>query len=532
MPFTLPGISDISLNASQLFKKKKQEQQQAPTSSLYSTPANKSQSTAAPYSSSTQNRSVMPSTSSSVGPRSVAPQTMGPTQIQGSGMSGKYASNPSNYKPASTPAPAPMVKPAQPAQQQQSQVDPSAAFKQQIDEDYKRRQQLADELMSGYNKSYEETSNLQDDMLKQTIGDLLGMKGSAQGQFDQFASDTRQGVENLKAAAARNKEGVQDYYGEAQRKAASARRDTQADASRRFASLNTVDSFGEGSYGRAQENIDSEFNRVTAQYAKEAANKMAQIDDSLFAAQQQAETAVRNEQMKLQDVFRNIDSQIANGSLQNRAAKQQAYQQFQQSIMGIKENMLNLQSQAEQQKMSIQQQMEQMNSEQFTPEFMSTGVPTNQKEYEFFIKNSGAYKDLYGFGDQQQGAQGATQKPLSGDAAKLVGLSESALQSIAALRNKFQNNEVGITSSYTDRNYQYNSNNLIDAIGRLRSGGAIGPEEAANLSKLVPSYWDDEATRNQKLAELEREFRNITNSVGSQGQQGQMSNDDPLGLGF
>lgn len=317
-----------------------------------------------------------------------SPTPKSPT-VQASGYGSNYASNPANYQ-----APKPIQQP------QTTQQSPQLNL---MDNFLKGQQNVAEQKKQLAQGQYDASSKRNTDLYNLSQDQLRGMKGSAQEAFNQFEQGTLGGLERVRSAGERNKGNVEEYYGDAQRTAAQARRETQGDAQRRFSALNTIDSFGEGSFKQANENIDSDFNRVTQSLAREKANKLAEIDDEIFAAEDTANQAIQAERVNLQQVLRQIDSSLQQGTIEYQFAEQQALGQYQENVSAIEEWFNGIQYQTESQKLALQTELAKMNS--FTPEFMATGVPTNQQEYEFLISNQEAFKNLYPelFGDTSAG---------------------------------------------------------------------------------------------------------------------------------
>lgn len=313
----------------------------------------------------------------SVQPKTTANQS---TYIPASGYGSQYADNPNTYKPTTTTS-APTV-----TQKQNPQLTLMDDFLKSQRGVADQKKQLAEELYQSGNQYRTNTYNLQNEQLQ-------GARGSAIDAFNQFEQGTLGSLDRVRAAGERNKTNAEDYYGDAQREAAMARRETQGDAQRRFSSLNTIDSFGEGSFQQANENIDSDFNRVTQQIARAKADQLAEIDDQIFSAEQTAEQAIQAQRIQLQQVLRQIDGQLAQGSIEHKFAQDQAMAQYQEAVSGIEEWFSGIQYQTQSQKLALEQELASLSS--FTPEFMATGVPTNQKEYEFLISNSDTFKDLY-----------------------------------------------------------------------------------------------------------------------------------------
>jgi hypothetical protein len=315
--------------------------------------------------------------------QSKAPQmSVAPKLIQGSGYGSQYASNQTN-QPVRTPE---KTQPAAPVQQA---VDPTARYMSDTRTTANSQQQFAENAR----KQQEDYIKQQYALASQQLGEQLP---AAQAQLGQLKANTEASITDLLAGGERQKAQATDYYGDAQRQAAQSRRETQGQTQRTFANLGTLDSRGEGSFAQANENQDSEFNRFTQQTLKAKADKLSEIDMTVKAAERQARATITEEEAKLSELARNIQYAQANNNLQQARELTDAYNTTKQYIYEIEDsvNQMKYQFGLEQQK--LDNEMKKTNT--FTQGFMDGGKPTNQAEYEFFIKNKDAVQGLYGGG--------------------------------------------------------------------------------------------------------------------------------------
>lgn len=425
--------------------------------------------------------------------------SVAPKVIQGSGMTSAYASNPTNYSPRVTDE-------KRVDDQKQSAPNPLLT---NIDNFLSGQSRVANQKMQLAKGQLEAGNELRSGMYNLQQDQLKGMKGDAVEMFNAYESGTLAGLDRVKAAGERNKANAEDYYGDAQRTAAQARRETQGDASRRFSALNTIDSFGEGSYKQATENIDSEFNRVTQQFAREKANTLAQIDDDIFAAEQTAQQAISSERVKLQQVLRQIDGSLQQGTMEYKFAQEQAYADYQETVGAIEEWYNGIQYTASQQKLTLQQELDSMSS--FTPQFMATGVPTNQKEYEFLISNSDAFKELY---PELFGGGGASAMD---EKNQIVDLVDDVLASgTSNLTGNVRLGHLYAGGKDVKAKVEQIKNKLsVEERAKLKGQGTISDKEAEMLAKAVTSLdygMTDEA--------FQQELLNIKAILGKQGATG------------
>lgn len=447
-----------------------------------------------------QQSTVFSSTAPQAPKMSVAPKmSSAPKVIQGSGMSGGYASNPTNFKPAAPVAAPKVTKP---------QTSPAI---QSIDSFLKGQQGVAQQKAQLAAGQYQAGNELRSGMYNLQQSQLQGMRGDATQAFNQFEQGTLAGVDRVKAAGERNKGNVEDYYGDAQRTAAQVRRETQGEAQRRFSNLNTIDSFGEGSFKQANENIDSDFTRLTQQYAKEKANKFAEIDDEVFSAQQTAEQAINTERVNLQQVLRQIDSQLQQGTMEYKFAQEQALAEYQDTVLGIEDWFNNIQLTSEQQKITLQKELDDMTS--FTPEFMTTGVPSNQKEYEFLIKNGDTFKSLYPelFGDSGASNGGRVQQIIG----NLSGMDTSGITGRMRYAFSDQSREAeGLLK-------QLSSELQLEEAKRLKGQGSMSDAERAILANAIAAFNLDEKGRSRLSDDaFRRELGKLAQQYGVSTQSG------------
>lgn len=265
--------------------------------------------------------------------------------IQGSGMTPNYMSNPSNYRSPST------TSQGQQGQQGQQQVqyDPmlaANAFLANQRKSAQERQDYENKMRADNEASINAQFGLANDALRASIPE-------AQAGFDRFKTNTQQGLEQLGQQSKQQKAQIKEQFGEAQRRAAQTRNEVSGQTARKFASLGSVDSGGEGSYGRAQENIDSDFNRATQLGLNQQANQLSNIDNVLFQAKSDAQNKINEEEAKLNQLVQQINTQLAGNEIAKGDALRQAYQMTQEKIFAIQDSLSNLEYQADVERMNI-----------------------------------------------------------------------------------------------------------------------------------------------------------------------------------
>lgn len=127
-----------------------------------------------------------------------------------------------------------------------------------------------------------------------------------------------------------------------------------------------------------------------------------------------------------------------------------------------------------------------------------------------------------------------TAKPLSAESQKLQANVNAASRSLDDMRSILVsptgNNGVFGRPLIASGTYKAAEANLVDVIGRLRSGGAISVDEEKQFRKLLPGRLDSQATVEYKLNRIQQFLQDAMGSVDQGG--GQSGQDDPLGLGF
>lgn len=111
--------------------------------------------------------------------------------------------------------------------------------------------------------------------------------------------------------------------------------------------------------------------------------------------------------------------------------------------------------------------------------------------------------DLASYARQiKDGINPAVKKEKSPEERKLNANVLSGLDSLSTIQSKI-NAGVGL-GKIADGDYRFAEKNLVDIIGRLRSGGAIGEEEAKNFEALMPSVFRSQDTNKRNIEELNK----------------------------
>lgn len=408
-------------------------------------------------------------------------------KVQASGYGSNYASNPTNYTPKYTPPkPQPIPTP----------VDPQT---QSINDFLKRMSEQAAGRVDQTNANADQSAELikkRYDLAGQAI---QGQTGALTDIFNRFKTNTEADIADAVAAGESQKQQAKDYYGEANRTAAQARQETGQQATRKFAAQGAIDSAGAGSYKEANANIDSEFNRVVAQNASALAAKQTDIDMAVGQYQRQAKSLIANEETKLMQALQQIQIQFADNEVAKQQAMSQVYQEAQARVYQIQDQLSSIEQQAIEQKNNIALELKKLDTTKLSPEFMATGKPTNQTEYEFLVQNADKFKTLGIIGDQAGGNQNKAltlvNNLLAKDTKGITGVLRTGNSPIASW--------TGAAGAQADYDGLKNLLALAER-GQLKGSGAVSDFEAKMLEKaamagLSQNLPDDEFRRRLEL---------------------------------
>ena len=229
-----------------------------------------------------------------------------------------------------------------------------------------------------YNKAYGEKNRFLGEYIPQLQQQFAQAKGGI-GERQELAG---QEAEMAKSQAV-------DEWGTSQRQAAETRRESEARTAGRFADLNTSDSYGYGSHGQAQENLESDFNRFTEEGLRQREQNMFQIDKSLQDYNLQAKQQIDEMEMGLNNAIMQIQSDMRMNDIEKENAVRQVMQQYQSGVQDVQEW---LQTNT----ITLEQQMAALQKDQLSQEFMSSGVPQTETDYRYLMSNYDTYKDLLG----------------------------------------------------------------------------------------------------------------------------------------
>jgi len=405
-------------------------------------------------------------------PATVPQMSQAPKTYQGSGMTSNYASNPTNYKPV-TPPPAPTKPTYTPT--------PLDTQTQAITDYLKRMGEQTNQRVDETNATAKTNADLLAQRYDLAGQAIKGQSGTLTDIFNRFKGNTEADIADVAALAESQKQQAKDYYGEANRTAAQARQETGQQATRKFAGQGAIDSAGAGSYQEANANIDSEFNRVVAQNASALAAKQMEVDTAVGQYQRQAKTMIADEESKLNQALQQIEIQFADNEIGKQQAVNQVYQAAQDRVYTIQDTLSQIEQQALEQKQNIALELQKLDASKLSPEFMATGKPTNQAEYDYLVQNADKFKTLGLLGDQANGNQNKAltmvNNLLKQDTKGITGFSRTGnIPGLAQL--------TGANTTQADYDGLKNLLALAER-GQLKGSGAVSDFEAKMLEKAA-----------------------------------------------
>lgn len=403
--------------------------------------------------------------------------------IQGSGMSTQYASNPTNYKPK------PVAPPVPPPQTQAPQ-DPTQKYLDILGSRAGQKASFIGEQRAAEEAATKARYGLAGEQIKAQLP-------TAQKNFNVFKENTLAGVDDVRASGERQKSNTSDYYGEAQRLAAKTFGETRAQDQRTFSNLNTIDSYGEGSFKQANENTTSEFNRFTQQTLKEKAQKLSEIDETVGRAEREATSLISQEEAKLQEFTQQIQFALMNNDQMMAEELRGLATQSQQLIFDLYDAVDNLKYTADLEKYKLEIENQPLG---LSEQFMKTGEPQTEKDFIYRTQNPSGFSKI-----------GAATTPKVSEKGQLFNLAaQSAQQALDLLDSGIANSGKGQaissgfgklfgSSSATQTDYE---SKLAAARGvaiNALSGANVPPSEYERIADMIPVITDEPAIARQKL---------------------------------
>ena len=439
-----------------------------------------------------------------------------PKVIQGSGMTGQYASNPTTYRPTPPPTPKP--------QNMNDWLSGTRALQARNDQFLNTSEAKRTALAQ---KHFDDTIALQNEMYGNANSDLKAQIPILDERMGKFESGVRANMAEADVIGGENKTQAQTYTGDAQRTAMQNKRQTDAQREKQYAALGTIDSYGTGSFTQGNENADSEFNRGTQQRYDSLAQNLTEIDRKVTSYKTEALALIDTEKAKYEDTVRQINTQLRDNDVARRAAITQAYNATQEAINGISDQYEGLRITAEKDKLTFQQEMDKLSAENTMPTvsdwFKQTGQPQTQDDFDFIYRNPTAATALQ---KMIGGANGGKKTEKQAAFANAAQSGEYALNLLSSgqVNSGFGQGVAGAwgerfgSNSATQQDYRSTLAAARTLARNAMLGAHMSPKELESLSALIPEYSDDPEIAKQKLTTFVRVMNQYSNTeVASNG---------------
>ena len=335
----------------------------------------------------------------------------------------------------------------------------------------------------------------QDDYYTNSYAERNRALGAQVPKLQQQFSDTQgffqKGLANAQQKADYDKQNITDATGSLQREAAQTRQESAARTGQKFAGLNTTDSFGFGSHGRAQENIESDFNRFTQENLRSAEQQKFEVDSNLQEYELTAQQKIDDVRIKLDNVIAQIYSDQTLNDIEKQGALDGVFGDYQSVLDEIDTEMNGVYER-------YAQSLAELEKNGLSDGFMNTGIPENEADFKMKFENPDEYEAMFG--------QGQSTTDDLDDKGKIAA---AGLDTLADIRGYLETNPTANQNinPFGERDYKSAIKNMSDIIGRLRSGGAINEEELKTFNALLPTMLDTPDNIQRKLARLENEMR-------------------------
>ena len=395
--------------------------------------------------------------------------------IQGSGNSSAYASNPSNYKAPSAPQ-------VEQKQQQSSVPSYMAGYQNLADQKKALLNKQNQQGTDYYNKSYDERNRL----LQESIPSL-------QQQFARTQGNVQKGIDLQQQSAEYAKQNAEDEWGTSQRLAAQTRGESEARNRNKFAALGTTSSLGAGSYGQAQENVESDFNRFTQEGLRGKEQNMFEIDKALQEYEIDAQTNLDELDMQLTNTIKEIQSSITMNGLDKQNALDDLYSQYENAVLGVEEGMQGIykeyyDAQAVSSASSLSEQ------------FMMTGVPQTEADFRYQTENYKAF--------QPATSGKKTEKQMAYEAAGNIAQNALAKLNSGNVKSGFgqkilgQSGEKWGTNSNEQQAYRSDIAAMRTTVQNALLGANMSPAEMEQIMSAIPQFNDNIDIAKSKLNSL------------------------------
>lgn len=329
-----------------------------------------------------------------------------------------------------------------------------------------------------YGQSYGERNRLLQESIPQLQSQMIKTQGNIQ-----------KGVESAQKSAEFKKQNTEDQWGESQRLAAQTRGESEARNRNRFAALGTTDSWGAGSYGQAQENVESDFNRFTQQGLRTKEQNMFEIDKALQDYEIEAQTTLDDLEFQVNTAIRQIQSDMRMNDIEKRNAIDTLFNDYQAKVLEVEEGMQGVYA-------DYYKALESAEANSLSDVFMQTGQPQTEADFRYMTENYEALEKMKSpQGGQNQG--------------KALSLVNSLLQgNIGAVSGGFRTPGFiaplvpGAAAARADYEGIKNLLSLAER-GQLKGSGAVSDFEARMLEKAALAGLSTELPEDEFIRRLQ-----------------------------
>lgn len=366
-------------------------------------------------------------------------------------------------KQPTAPAPTPTPTPTPAPQQQSSKPSYIAGYENLAEQ---KKKMLGDQRSS------------QEDYLNK----YYGTAGQANQQnIDALNRNLAQNKASYEKSLAMNqartdtkKQNVEDVWGEGQRQAAMTRKESEGRTRNKFAALGTTDSWGAGSYGQAQENVESDFNRYTQQGLRAKQEDLQELDFALQEYELQSQAKLDDLEMQVTQALNQIAQNQALSEIEKANAIKELGFAYEDAKMQVEEGLQG----------KYQEYYDKLAaSEASELDFDDNGQPLNQASYEWMLKNPDEYKAAFASTDNQS-------------ANKVRGI----IEQLAPMKTKGFTGLLRIPLSDEARNAeglvkQLSSELQLEEAKRMKGQGTMTESERAILANSISAMNPDKNGR-------------------------------------
>lgn len=365
-----------------------------------------------------------------------------------------------------------------------------------------------------------ESNAIQQGAIKAQIPEL-------QNNFNTFKQNTLDSITDAEKQTAMEQENIRTAHGEALRRSAQTGRESQASLKQLFANLGTVDSL------EFAKQIAKETGKLDARQAEtlqSQAQALTQTEIALGQYRRESQSLIQQEEQKLNTQLAQINAQLAQGTIEHENAVKEAYALAEQNIMGIQQNLANMEYQGEQQRLEYYANLESTLNQataglELSDEFLQTGNPVTREDYIYQLISKEEGSSNVKLTEKQRAYDSAAQIannliPMINE--QTTGIGKGIQSSVGKI---FGGSPEGLTE------YRAGLAAARTAVRNALLGANMSEQEMKSLMDLIPqgNETPDEARR--LLNSFVQNVRILANSGESYASQNSaVVENDPLGI--